>query len=237
MQIIPAIDIMDGKLVRLTKGLPLTKQQYSITDPLEAAKIWENEGAERIHIIDLDAALNRITNTDLILKIAKSISASLQVGGGIRSIKKAKLLLDEGVERIILGSMPIKYPEWAQKLLEIYEPERIIIALDHKKNILHVNGWQKSTEYDLFDMLQNLKNIGFQLFLVTNINHDGTLSGPDFKTYSELSSKARILASGGVGTLEDIMKLSRIGLDSVVIGKAFYENRFTLHEAKEAVRC
>lgn len=237
MKIIPAIDIMDGKLVRLTNGLPSTKQQYSITDPLEAAKDWENKGAEIIHLIDLDAALNRIPNIDLILKISKSINTPLQVGGGVRSIKIAKILLDAGVERIILGSMSIKYPDQTRRLLEMYESERIIIALDHKNGYLQVNGWQKPTEYNLFDMLQNFRKIGFQLFLVTNINRDGTLSGPDFKTYSELSHKARILASGGVGTLDDIKKLSRMGLDSVVIGKAFYENRFTLHEAKEAAGC
>lgn len=228
---------MDSKLVRLTKGIPSTKQVFSVTDPLEAAKDWEKKGAEMIHIIDLDAALSKTPNTDLILKIAKSIKTPLQVGGGIRSIDNAQLLLDSGVERVILGSMPIKDPEQTERLLELYEAERIIIALDHKKGYLQMNGWQQSTEYNLIHMLQKFRKTGFQLFLVTNVDCDGTLNGPDIKTYSGISSKARIIASGGVSTLDDIKKLSKTGLDSVIIGKALYQNRFTLSEAKEAAKC
>ena len=237
MQIIPAIDIMDGQLVRLTKGDPSTKQQYRTQDPVEAAREWANLGADMIHIIDLDAALGKTPNTDLILDIVEEIDIPLQVGGGIRTIETARKLLDGGVGRIILGSMPIKSPKETRMLLEEYGSDRILIALDHKDRYLMVKGWQESTQHRLSQSLRNFTIQGYEWFLVTNIDHDGTLEGPDYKTYTEISTRAKIIASGGVSSLDDIPRLKKTGVQAVVIGKALYENRFNLAEAKEAVRC
>ena len=237
MQIIPAIDIMDRQLVRLTRGDPSTKQSYQTRDPAEAARIWAREGAELIHIIDLDAALGKTPNTDMILGIAKYADAQLQVGGGIRTVETAKKLLDGGVARVILGSMPINSPEKALMLLDEYGSERIVIALDHKDGHLMVKGWQESTKRRLSESLRGFNDQGYAWFLVTSIERDGTLEGPDYGTYSEISTRAKVIASGGVSSTQDLKKLSLTGVEAVVIGKALYENRFTLEEAMEAANC
>jgi phosphoribosylformimino-5-aminoimidazole carboxamide ribotide isomerase len=237
LQIIPAIDIMDGQLVRLTKGDPSTRQGYLTKNPFDAAKNWAQQGAEMIHIIDLGAALGKTPNTDQILGLVDEVDVPLQVGGGIRSLEGARRLLDGGVERIILGSMPIKAPKESLMLLEEYGSDRIVIALDHRDGYLMVKGWQESTKHRLCESLQDFKEQGYQWFLVTNIDHDGTLEGPDTETYKEISTSTNIIASGGVSSLEDINRLRETGVQAVVVGKALYENRFTLAEAKEAARC
>ena len=237
LQIIPAIDIMDGQLVRLTKGDPSTRIGYQTKNPKEAAKNWAQQGAEMTHIIDLDAALGKTPNTDQIIELVDEITVPLQVGGGIRSLDTARRLLDGGVMRIILGSMPIKSPEDALKLLEEYGPDRIIIALDHKDGYLMVKGWQESTRHKLSDSLRDFTEQGYQWFLVTNIDHDGTLEGPDIETYKNISRSAKIIASGGVSNIQDITRLKETDVQAVVVGKALYENRFTLAEAKEAANC
>jgi phosphoribosylformimino-5-aminoimidazole carboxamide ribotide isomerase len=235
VQVIPAIDIMDGQLVRLTKGDPETKESYSVTSPVEAALEWKSRGARLVHIIDLDAALGKQPNTETILEIAEMVP--LQVGGGIRSVETAKKLLDGGVQRIILGSMPVKAPEEARILLDEYGSERIVIALDHKDGFLMVKGWQESTTLSLKDSLEDFKKQGYTRFLVTNIDHDGTMKGPDTETYHEISGSAKIIASGGVSNLKDIEALRETGVESVVVGKALYIQRFTLEEAVEAAQC
>lgn len=237
MQIIPAIDIMDGQLVRLTKGDPSTRQGYGTSDPYTAASDWARQGAALIHIIDLDAALGKTPNTEKILRICEAIDTPLQVGGGIRSIESASRLLDGGIERIILGSLPIKKPDETRMLLEKYDSERIVIALDHKEGFLMVKGWQEATKHRLKEALDGFKAQGYTRFLVTNIDHDGTLLGPDCKTYTEIATDTKIIASGGVSTLSDIKNLTETGVESVVIGKALYENRFTLRQAQEAAHC
>jgi len=235
MQVIPAIDIMDNQLVRLTKGDPTTKESYTVTSPAEVANKWKNNGADLVHIIDLDAALGKEPNTDTILQIAENVS--LQVGGGIRTVETARRLLDGGVKRVILGSMPIKAPEEAKKLLSMYGSDRIVIALDHKQGLLMVKGWQESTEHSLMDSLDDFKEKGYSRFLVTNIDHDGVMSGPDIETYVKISGKAKIIASGGVSCIRDIKALTETGVESVVVGKALYLEKFTLKEAMEAARC
>jgi phosphoribosylformimino-5-aminoimidazole carboxamide ribotide isomerase len=228
---------MDGQIVRLSRGDPATKQNYEISNPIKTALQWEEQGAEFIHIIDLDAALGKRSNLEIILKIASKLETKIQVGGGIRNLTTALKLLDGGVERIIIGSMPIKTPETAKKLLERYGPDRIVIALDHKEGYLMVKGWQESTKLSIFNTLKNFINQGFQWVLVTNIEHDGTFKGPDIQTYSQIPDKAKIIASGGVRSINDINQLKQTKVKAVVIGKALYERRFTLIEAIEATKC
>ena len=235
VQVIPAIDIMDNQLVRLTKGNPETKESYNVTSPVEAALEWKSRGAELVHIIDLDAALGKTSNTETILTIAEKVP--LQVGGGIRTVETAQRLLDGGVQRIILGSMPIKKPETAEKLLTQYGSERIVIALDHLDGYLMVKGWQESTKHTLDESLKGFKQTGYKRFLVTNIDHDGMMTGPDTETYRRISGLGDVIASGGVSSLADIMALKETGVESVVVGKALYMNRFTLEQAQEAAKC
>ncbi len=237
MQIIPAIDIMDTQLVRLTKGDPSKKQSYDVKSPLEAAFEWTRRGAEMIHVIDLDAALGKTPNTELILEIARKVEALIQVGGGIRSVEAAQRLLDGGIERIILGSMLLGQPDESLALLDEYGSDRVVAALDHKDGFLVVKGWQESTKHKLTESLQAFSDQGYRWFLVTNVDHDGTLKGPDYETYSLIADKGKIIASGGVASIEDITRLKKTGVEAAVIGKALYEDRFTLEAASEAGRC
>jgi phosphoribosylformimino-5-aminoimidazole carboxamide ribotide isomerase len=237
LQIIPAIDILEKKLVRLTRGDPSTKKIYKPQDPAEVSLTWAQRGAKLIHIIDLDAALYKNPNTDLILEIAEKSKVGLQVGGGIRTAKAAMRLLDGGIDRVILGSMPINSPEESLGLLNEYGTERIIIALDHKAGLIMINGWQRDTHRKLVEGLQAFIDQGYTRFLVTNIDRDGTLEGPDYDTYFEIAYRAKVIASGGVNSIQDIKKLKKTGVEATVIGKALYENRFKLEEAMEAAEC
>jgi phosphoribosylformimino-5-aminoimidazole carboxamide ribotide isomerase len=237
MQVIPAIDILNTQLVRLINGNPTDEIQYQIKDPAEAAQKWAELGAEMIHVIDIDAALDKKPNTDSILDIAVTVDVPLQVGGGIRSVEYASTLLDGGVERIILGSMPINSPEVALTLLNEYGAERVVVALDHKDGLIMVKGWQEHTGLSLSESLSDLTSAGYERFLVTSINQDGMLTGPDTETYSVIAGKAKIIASGGISSTQDVVRLRETGVEAAVIGRALYESRFTLDEAMEAAGC
>lgn len=240
MQLIPAIDIMDGSVVRLTKGDPSTRKGYD-TSPLKAALEWQTQGAEYVHIIDLDAALGRTPNTAVVKEIATKLSVPVQVGGGIRSYEKAASLLDQGIDRVILGSMAIKKPEETVRLIESYGPDRVVIALDHRNGFIAIHGWQETTEERLDDVLARYRESGFKWFLVTNVDTDGMFTGPDVETLGRIASRGNIIASGGVSCLSDLTRLAGVGVEAVVVGKALHEGRFTVTDAlnaiKEAVEC
>ena len=240
MQFIPAIDLMDGSVVRLTKGKESTRKGYD-TSPMDAALDWQQQGAKYIHIIDLDAAFGKTPNTDLILKIVDKLNVPIQLGGGIRSYESATELLDRGVSRVILGSMAIRKPEETLWLLEDYGPERVVIALDHRNGLIAIQGWQETTEVKLDYMLDKYVEAGFKWFIVTNVDTDGMFTGPDVETFNRIASKASIIASGGISQLSDLIELTEIGVDGVVVGKALYEGRFTVSDAintiKETRKC
>jgi phosphoribosylformimino-5-aminoimidazole carboxamide ribotide isomerase len=235
MQFIPAIDLMDGSVVRLTKGEESTRKGYD-TSPMDAALDWQRQGAKYIHIIDLDAAFGKTPNTDLILEIVDKLKIPIQMGGGIRSYEKATELLDKGVGRVILGSMAIRKPEETFWLLEDYGPERVVIALDHRNGLIAIQGWQETTEVKLDYMLDKYVEAGFKWFIVTNVDTDGMFTGPDVETFNRIASKASIIASGGVSQLSDLTELTEIGVAGVVVGKALYEGRFTVTEAIEEIK-
>ena len=240
MQFIPAIDLMDGSVVRLTKGEESTRNGYD-TSPMDAALDWQRQGSKYIHIIDLDAAFGKTPNTDLILEIVDKLKVPIQLGGGIRSYESATELLDKGVGRVILGSMAIRKPEETLWLLEDYGPERVVIALDHRNGLIAIQGWQETTEVKLDYVLDKYVEAGFKWFIVTNVDTDGMFTGPDVETFNRIASKARIIASGGVSQLSDLTELTEIGVEGVVVGKALYEGRFTVSDAintiKEARKC
>ena len=241
MMVIPAIDIMDGQVVRLTKGDEDARTSYgSFGSPLETARRWQEEGAEYIHIIDLDATLSRGANRDLIQEIVEELDVPVQFGGGIRNLELAQSLLRGKVSRIILGSMALKSPEDVANLGEEYGTNRIVIALDHKRGVVLDKGWKGSTGRPLDDALRMFTGLGLKWFLITDVDRDGTLEGPDTETYARLSDEASIIASGGVGDLDDLDSLRETGVEAVVVGKALYEGKFTLPEAlnqTETPRC
>jgi phosphoribosylformimino-5-aminoimidazole carboxamide ribotide isomerase len=234
MQVIPALDIMGGRVVRLTRGDPETSKLYGSMSPLEAAERWSREGAELIHIVDIDAALRKGSNRDQILEIVESLAVKVQVGGGIRDMQEAASLLDAGVYRVVLGSYALGNQSEAARLLDAYGPERVSVALDHRDGRVLIKGWTETTKKSLVETLQEYTSLGFTWFLATDADRDGALAGPDVETYREISKQASIIASGGVSKLEDLVALREAGASAAVIGKALYEGRFTYREAVNA---
>ncbi len=238
MYVIPAIDIMNGRVVRLIKGDPGNIKSYEyLGDPLSLAKRWRLEGASLIHVVDIDAALGRGENIGIIEEIVKSIKIPIQVGGGVRSIDKAIHLLDMGIERIVLGSLAFRSPNTVSQLLNDFGWRRIAVALDHLDGEVMINGWRTSTHKTLKEAIQKFLTIGVRFFLITSIQHDGMMNGPDIKNLSEiLNLNANIIVSGGVRNLDDIIALKNLNIYGVIIGRALYEGLLSLREALKAAR-
>ncbi|MEM3437368.1 MAG: 1-(5-phosphoribosyl)-5-[(5-phosphoribosylamino)methylideneamino]imidazole-4-carboxamide isomerase [Nitrososphaerales archaeon] len=234
MEIIPAIDLKNGQVVRLVRGDPRLLKSYSyLGNPLSVAKIWMDNGAKIIHIVDLDAALGSGSNLSIIEEMVKSLNVNFQVGGGIRSLDIAKKLFNIGVKRIIIGTMAFENKEALAKLLEEYSNERIIVSLDHYGREVMLKGWKIYSKFDIFDAITNFLDFGVKIFLITSIKRDGTLTSPDFKMLSKMCEikAARIIAAGGISKLEHLSILKSMGVYGVIIGKALYENKFSLKDA------
>ena len=238
MQLIPAIDLMGGKIVRLTRGKAETAKCYEseFGTPLEAAERWKGQGAGKLHIIDLDAAFGIGDNRAVIAEVAKNVSLPIQVGGGIRSFEAAKKLLKVGVAQVILGSLAYSDPE-AIKQIETRFGYAAIVALDNHNGKIMVEGWQTETPMTMDNALKKYTEMGVETFLITSIAQDGMLNGPDLFTLSAAvaSSNAKIIAAGGIGTVGDLAALKEIGCSGAVIGKALYENKFTLKDALKTI--
>jgi phosphoribosylformimino-5-aminoimidazole carboxamide ribotide isomerase len=240
MEIIPAIDLISGKVVRLRKGDPNTSINYDLFGtPLQTARKWILEGAKTIHIIDLDAALGRGDNLDVITSLIQNVNISIQVGGGIRSREKAESLLRSGIKRVIIATLAFQQIETLRELLTIYGNERIMVALDYLDGKVMIKGWTSATGLTLGDGLQKFVNLGVKLFLLTSISKDGLLTGPDYVTLqNEVKNKSvDIFAAGGISNIRDLIRLKQIGLRGAIIGKALYEEKFSLKEAIKVVEC
>ncbi|GAU77919.1 1-(5-phosphoribosyl)-5-[(5-phosphoribosylamino)methylideneamino]imidazole-4-carboxamide isomerase [Fusibacter sp. 3D3] len=236
MRIFPAIDISGSKCVRLTQGDFNQKKVY-YDNPLDAAKFWESQGAKDIHIVDLDGSLNgEFVNLSNLKEIAKETALNIQFGGGIRSLKDVETLVACGVNRIVIGSLALKDFDTFKDILERYKSQ-IVCAIDFKNDYVMTEGWQQESKTSLNTFIKTISEIGCQSLLVTNISRDGMLTGPDINTYKSIKNltTAEIIASGGVSSLEDLKILKSIGVPSVIIGKAFYEQKFTFSEAVQAV--
>ena len=238
MQLIPAIDLMSGKIVRLTHGDPKTAKMYSqFGGPVETAKKWEADGAKKLHIIDLDAALGMGNNLSVIADIAENTGFPIQVGGGIRTVEAVKKMLGLGVTQVILGALAFSDPQAVAQIQKAFGARSAIIALDNKNGKIMVEGWKTKTPLDMKQALQKFRTLGVKTFLVTSIAKDGTLSGPDFDTLREACQypDVGVIAAGGIGGLNDLVALKRVGVEGAVIGKALYEGRFTFKEALKTV--
>jgi phosphoribosylformimino-5-aminoimidazole carboxamide ribotide isomerase len=235
MQLIPAIDLMSSKIVRLTRGKVETAKTYEsqFGTPLEAAQRWKKEGAGKLHIIDLDAAFGIGDNRGVIGEIAKNISLPIQVGGGIRSYEIAEKILKTGIAQVILGSLAFSDPNVITKILNRFGKDSVIVALDNRNGRIMVEGWQTETAMTVDEALERYTKIGVQTFLITSIAQDGMLTGPDLQTLNEatLNPDVQVIAAGGIGKIGDLAALQEIGCQGAVIGKALYEQRFTLKEA------
>lgn len=236
MRIFPAIDISGSKCVRLTQGDFNQKTVY-YDNPLDAAKFWESQGAKDIHIVDLDGSLNgQFVNLTNLREISRATSLKIQFGGGIRSLKDVQTLVENGVSRIVIGSLALKDLNTFKTILDLY-PSQIVCAIDFKNDFVMTEGWQQESKISLNAFIKTISDIGCQSLLVTNISRDGMMTGPDVDTYKRIKSltTAEIIASGGVSSLEDLKALKALDIPSVIIGKAFYEEKFTYKEALRSI--
>ena len=239
MQLIPAIDLMNGKIVRLTRGEAKTakiyEQKFGI--PVQAAKWWRDEGAVKLHVIDLDAAFGNSNNHSVIADIAKNIGLPTQVGGGIRSFETVEKLFKIGITQVILGALAFSEPAIIKKIQQKFGLESVIVALDNKEGQIMVEGWQTATVMTVDNALEKFSTLGVHRFLITSIAQDGMLNGPDLHNISSATQYpgARIVAAGGIGSIGDLVALKEIGVEGAVIGKALYEGRFSLKEAIQKV--
>jgi phosphoribosylformimino-5-aminoimidazole carboxamide ribotide isomerase len=233
MKIIPAIDLMDGQVVRLYKGDPKQKTVYS-DNPIEIAKKWEANGADMLHIVDLDATLGIGSNLEMIKKILEEISIPVEVAGGLRN---ESLVLDviKISNRIVLGTLAFKDKELLKKLLLSLGPEKIVISVDHMDGEIVIHGWQDKTGIKLIDAIKEFLEMGFTEFLLTNVSKDGTMEGPDLEFLEQACNleKTNIIASGGISNIEDVSNVKKKNAFGVILGKALYENRISIEETKK----
>lgn len=233
MKIIPAIDLMDGQVVRLVKGRPENKTVYS-NNPKEIAQRWEKAGADLLHIVDLDATLGRGSNLGVIKNITKEVSLPVQVAGGLRDESTIGSVL-EFAKRAVIGTMAFKDAGVVLGLARKFGQNKIVIAVDHNDGIIVVNGWQKSTGIRLNDAVADFAKKNFTEFLLTSVSRDGTLQGPDTENLENVCKleKINVIASGGISGPDDILKVKQCGAYGVILGKALYEGKIAIEEAKK----
>jgi phosphoribosylformimino-5-aminoimidazole carboxamide ribotide isomerase len=235
MILFPAIDLKDNLCVRLEQGRFDFLKVYS-KDPVDVAQDFINQGAENIHIVDLDGAKsgNRI-NFKSIKAIVEKTNAYIQVGGGIRTLKDVDELLNAGVSRVIIGTLALEDKVLLQEMVTKY-PKQIIVSIDASNGMIATHGWKNVSTIDSLSFCKELETMGIDTIVYTDISKDGMLQGPNFEIYERLAKETnlKIIASGGISELNDLVKLNQLSLYATIIGKALYENRFTL---KEALQC
>jgi len=233
MKIVPSIDLLGGNVVRLIKGKLEQRIIYS-NDPVEVAKKWEDQGADLLHIVDLDSALRTGTNnTSLISKVINSLHIPIQIGGGIRSADAIKLMLEMGVSKVVIGTMAFKEPNSLKRIAKSLS-SKIVISIDQLDGMIMVDGWRESVGIDIIQGINMFMSMGLNEFLLTSIDRDGTMTGPDVESLSTASkiNGTNIIASGGISSILDIIKIRNTGCSSIILGRAIYEERFNVAQAK-----
>ncbi len=237
MKLFPAIDLYDGKAVRLYKGDYNEMTVYS-ENPIEIARDFENCGAEYIHLVDLEGARDGTTpNIDIVKQIANETNLFCEIGGGIRSMDTVEAYLNAGVDRVILGTAAVKDPEFLKTALEKYG-EKIAVGVDVKDGLVAIKGWVEKSEYSCLQFCEKMQELGVKTIICTDISKDGAMKGTNRELYRELSQKfsLQITASGGVSNIEDIKALRQLNLYGAIIGKAYYIGAIDLKEALEVAK-
>ena len=237
MKLFPAIDLYDGKAVRLFKGDYEQMTIYS-ENPIEIARDFEEKGANYIHLVDLEGAKDGTTpNLHIVKQIANETSLFTEIGGGIRSMDTVKAYLENGVDRVILGTAAVNNPDFLKEAVETYG-ERIAVGVDVKDGYVAIKGWVEKSQYTCFEFCQMMQDLGIKTLICTDISKDGAMQGTNRELYKELSEKFHmdITASGGVSTLEDVKALRALDLYGAIIGKAYYIGAIDLCEALEAAK-
>ncbi len=231
MRIIPAIDIIDGKCVRLTKGDYNTKKIYN-EDPLEVAKQFVDAGIKYVHLVDLDGAkASHIINYKVLEQIATKTNLKIDFGGGLKSDEDLRIAFESGADQITGGSIAVKAPEIFESWIQQYGSEKIILGADCKDEEIAIGGWQETSELQVISFVQGYQSKGIQVVICTDIAKDGMLQGPSFELYQRMLNEVigiKLIASGGISQFDDIPRLSALGCEGVIIGKAIYENKISL---------
>lgn len=236
MRILPAIDIKDGQAVRLFKG-DFSQKTVVNPDVLAQAQLFKEAGIYMIHVVDLDGALKgRAANRDLIARIKAETGLAIQVGGGIRSLEQIEDYLSVGIDRVIIGSMAVKNPALVEAALQCFGSDKIVVGIDAKKGLVATEGWLETSDQDYVSLALAMEKIGVRLFVYTDVDRDGTLTGPNIQHYQELLKalkQARVIASGGIQSAEDLEELKKLGLAGAIVGKAYYQGNISLSQLKE----
>ena len=235
MQILPAIDIKEGQVVRLFKG-DFNQKTVVNPDVIGQSKIFAQAGIDFIHVVDLDGAFDgRATNRDLIAKLKKESGLGVEVGGGIRTLEQIEDYLAVGIDRVIIGSMAVKKPDFVKAALEKIGSDKVVVGIDAKNGMVATEGWLETSNVDYISLAKAMEKIGVTLFVYTDIDRDGTLTGPNFEHYDRLVAElttAKVIASGGIAEQSDLVKLQQIGVAGTIVGKAYYNGNISLEELK-----
>ncbi|QCX38514.1 1-(5-phosphoribosyl)-5-[(5-phosphoribosylamino)methylideneamino]imidazole-4-carboxamide isomerase [Aureibaculum algae] len=238
MRIIPAIDIIDGKCVRLSKGDYATKKIYN-ESPLEVAKQFEAHGIKHLHLVDLDGAkASHIVNYKVLEKIASQTSLHIDFGGGLKSDDDLKIAFDSGANQITGGSIAVKNPETFKGWIRKYGADKIILGADALGEKIAISGWLEESDKELIPFVHGYQEEGIKYVICTDISKDGMLEGPSFELYKRLLSevpKINLIASGGISTFDELPKLAELGCEGTIIGKAIYENRISLKQLEDFI--
>lgn len=238
MRIIPAIDIIEGKCVRLSKGDYTTKKIYN-ENPLEVAKSFEDHGVQYLHVVDLDGAKSKhIVNHQVLEQIASKTSLKIDFGGGLKSDDDLRIAFESGASQVTGGSIAVRQPELFRKWLQKYGNEKIILGADCINRKIAVSGWTENSEDDVLDFIKAYEADGAKYVICTDISKDGMLAGPSFVLYEELLQETetiKLIASGGISEFDELPKLQELGCEGVIIGKAIYENRITLKQLENYI--
>lgn len=241
MRVIPAIDLMGGQVVRLLRGNPADKTVYS-DDPLAVARRWEDDGADMLHIVDLDAAIGGGSkggggNLPIVRDLCRLARVPVEIAGGLRTEDAVSSMLDSAPEsRVVVGTLAFAERAALRRLLERYGPHRIVVSADHSGGSIVVDGWQRDTGVPLLDGVSSLVRDGAREFLLTDVGRDGAMTGPDLDWLRRACAvpRASVIASGGISSADDVGLVRRAGAAGVVLGRALYEGRVSVQEAKRA---
>jgi phosphoribosylformimino-5-aminoimidazole carboxamide ribotide isomerase len=230
--VIPAIDIRDGRCVRLHQGSYEDETVY-FDDPVKMAKLWRVQNARTLHVVDLDAARGEGENNRTVIgEMCDALDIPIQLGGGIRSMAQIEAALDMGVYRVLLGTAAVRNPDFVEEAIDAFSAQRVVVSIDARDGEVRVEGWTEGSGLDAVEFAQEMERRGVRRIVYTDISRDGTMEGPNIPAYRTLGthlSAAKITASGGVGEYEDLLDIQTLrpyGVDSVIVGTALYENRF-----------
>lgn len=239
MEIIPAIDIIDGKCVRLTQGDYSRKTVYN-EDPLEVAKMFEGHGITRLHLVDLDGARQgMVVNFHILETIASKTDLVIDFGGGIKTDADIETVFNYGAHIATLGSIAVKQPEKLLEWLQTYGSDKLLLGADVKNENIAISGWLEETEINVLDFLRKMRRAGIRQVFCTDVSKDGNLQGPSIQLYKKIineNPELDFIASGGVATIQDLVDLQKIGCSGAIVGKAIYEGRITMKELMNFIK-